>query len=88
MYWTSAYVRTSYVLSPLVAAYVLSRLICKACLCADHGTCVFDALMYRAVYVLRRLCTDPMCWTADVPSRLITESAYVRTSYVLGRPMH
>ena len=47
--------------------------------------------MCRAAYTLSRLCAEPllmwplMCWTAYVPSRLSTESAYVRTSYVLSR---
>ena len=62
------------------------------------GAYVFDALMYRAAYVLRRLCAEPlMCLRPYVQSGLMcglgayvfdAESAYVRASYVQRRLIH
>ena len=73
-------------------AYVRSPLMCGL------GAYVFDALMYRAAYVLRRLCAEPlMCLRPYVQSGLMcglgayvfdAESAYVRASYVLRRLIH
>jgi hypothetical protein len=57
--YTAAYMLSRYVLSPSLCRRLCTETACvQSPLMCGLSAYVFDALMYPAVYVLRRLCAD------------------------------